>query len=69
MASPKPTLTILLTQTINGIMASGVHEDADLFRNVWYGSDFYGILRLLEAKYGHDYRVILNIPHNVKRST
>jgi hypothetical protein len=65
--STKPVLTVLIyQQPSGGISLSGVCEDVDIFRNGHFTS-LNEALQYLNAHYHNRYKVVLNIPPNVKR--
>jgi hypothetical protein len=58
----------MFRQTPAGLLGSGVVEDDDLFRNTLFAS-LDEALRYMQSRYQTAYKVILNIPSNVKRNT
>jgi hypothetical protein len=63
----KPTLTVMFRQMPADLLASGVVADEDLFRNVRFGT-LDEALKYMQNRYQSAYKVILNIPSNVKRN-
>jgi len=63
---PKPVLTVLLVQSERVILASGVHEDTDVIRNAHFDS-LGDALQYIERRFQSTYRIVLNIPPNIRR--
>jgi hypothetical protein len=62
------TLTVTLRLAPSGdILASGICEDVDQFRDVPFRS-FEESLRYFRKKYHARYRVVLNVPAAVRRN-
>lgn len=62
----KRILTVMLNRLDGEVIASAVCEDEDVFRNVSFAS-MEEATRYLYRQYKNKYRVILNIPPNVRR--
>jgi hypothetical protein len=63
----KPVLTVTLRHTIAGLLGSGVSEDEDIFRNVYFAS-LNEATTYLQRRYQHMYRLVLNLPPTVERN-
>lgn len=63
----KPVLTVMLTQLERGLMASAVCQDVDVMRNAHFDR-FNEALQYFERRFNNDFRVVLNIPPNVRRT-
>lgn len=63
--TPKPVLTVLFeVRPRYGLVASGICEDADVFRNVPF-SDMAEATRYLYRKFDKLYHVVANVARNV----
>jgi hypothetical protein len=67
LPQPRKPLTALCTQALNGdVLVRGIVEDETLFSNMVFKT-LTEALHYLKRRYNTEYRVVINLPGNVRR--